>query len=549
MLREGSDGKPLRSPYLENFVVSCGLPERQVRILKLMVLAENGRDKAAERAQGELEALLKEGVSEEERRAGPARETAATKFTLEALSEAGALTRSPRTLVTALWPRVTVTSLSSMTLEALAEWSRPERLGLRPFSAPMPEDLPLVRDAIRLAKMAPRRWPVGLRLLRASVWLVPEPGWAEGVEEEVRAFQQEVLDLAARCRPIKGRSRVHHVHLQVTPMSAVLAESAGVLEGGSLRILHDAATKEEEGAVPPSMLDPGQASASLSTFAFDDYRPYLRAWFERKQALRAPGRDPYTQGMLAQRVPCNSSLISKLLSGEGKLPEHHVAGMVKALRLSAPEAEDFSLLVRLTHATEPLARAMLLRDRLALPGFREGRPALAAAMAAFSSPTHLALFELARHPDFRPDPDWIADVLTTGDRAACAAALDDLSRLGALVPDASGVPRPATAHFSLSSDTRRELMLALHLSLLDHADAMVAQAPELTRRADQCIVLPVGAMEELTELVRALHRRVDTLLQAARDAFPNGPWTVRLFTLQLFPTSDPLPPNPASEPP
>lgn len=386
MLREGPGGKPLRSPYLENFAVACDLPERQVRILKLMVLAEHGKGKAAERAQVELEALLKEGVPEE-RRAGPARETAATKFTLEALSEAGALTRSPRTLVTALWPRVTVTSLSSMTLEALAEWSRPERLGLRPFSAPTPEDLPLVRDAIRLAKMAPRRWPVGLRLLRASVWLVPEPGWEEGMEEEVSAFQREVLDLAARCRPIKGRSRVLHLHLQVTPMSAVLAESAGILEGGSLQIRAGAATKEEEGAVTPSMFDPGPASALPSTFAFDDYRVFLRAWFQRKQALRPPGRDPYTQGMLAKRVPCNSSLISKLLSGDGKLPEHHVAGMVKALRLSAAEAEDFPLLVRLTHATEPLARAMLLRDRLALPGFREGRPALAAALTAFSSPT------------------------------------------------------------------------------------------------------------------------------------------------------------------
>lgn len=140
-------------------------------------------------------------------------------------------------------------------------------------------------------------------------------------------------------------------------------------------------------------------------------------------------------------------------------------------------------------------------------------------------------------------------MLTTGDRAASAAALDDLSRLGALVSDASGVLRPATTHISVASDTRRELMLALNLSLLDHADAMVAQVPELTRRADQCIVLPVGAIEELTERVGALHRRISTRLQAAREAHPNGPWSVRLVTLQLFPTSDPLPPNPASEPP
>lgn len=533
--------RPLRTPFLENLAVAFGLPERQVQILRLQVLAEHGRGKARERAQRELEKLLSQRARKV-RRIGPRNETPATQLTLEALSEAGALTRNPRALAVALWPRATVTGLGRMTLGALSEWARPERLGVRPFSTPGTEELGFLQDVLRRGKMALKAWPQGLRLMLASVWLVPEEGWEWGLAEETEAFWKELRAWAVERRARTARCRVQHIHLQATPLSANLTGSAGISEGGVLRIVAETATKEEEGASSSSMLDPGPSNALPSTFAFDDYREFLRVWFQRKQAMMPPGRS-YTQGMLAKVVRCNQSQISKLVvkGSKDKLPEHHVESMAKALKLPGAEAEDFVLLVRYTHATDPVTRALILRDRMALPGFREGRPVVGEAMAIFSSPVHVALFELARHPDFKADPDWIAGVLTTGDPSACALALRDLVSLGALVSDAAGVPRPASPHIYLEAERRRELLHAHHISLLEHAAQMIAVSPACTRHADLALLIPNDAVDELAEKVRGFHRRVEDRLQVAGAADSAGPRALRLVTLQVFPGTETLP--------
>lgn len=410
----------------------------------------------------------------------------------------------------------------------------------------------MVQDILRRAATALERWPLGQSMLRFSLGLLPAAAWEEGLGDELAALQREIEAWAAeaRARAAGEEIVVQHVYLQATPLSAMLPSSSGILEGGDLRLFSPVGKSEQEGATPLPMIDPGPPDALPKTFAFDDCRLYLSSWLERRKALVPEGLPAYTLSTLLRASRCSYSLYWRLQAGQmDHLLERHVQGLIKGLRLKDEQARDFPLLVACTFAQDPLARAKILRERLAIPGFRESRPAQAAVLAAFSSLVHLAVFELARHPDFRGDAAWIAERLTIGDRDRAEAALSDLIRIDALVPDHAGTPRPATAYFWVEAGQRSELFHALHLSMLEHARAMVVKQPERARSGAASFVLPVSALDAMAERFRAFHSRLEGRLQAALASRPVAPCELRLVTLQLIPGCEPLSFHLASESP
>lgn len=522
--------RALGSPYLESLILALGLSEAQTATLTLLVAAAHGRPTARAAAEQALETAR--------RAADPAPEAPLTPeaapqhlLTLEALSLLRVADASPRTLAGLVWPPTTVDAISRLTLAGLSR-----RLGappgLRPLGPTTEADGLALRDSLQRSRLALSGWPLGRRLLRSSIGLTEE-GWERAVIEEVSAFQQELASWAARLdRPRRTPCMVMHLGLQLTPLSQALPAEASVDTRSGLRLSAVVQTGEEA----HSPFEPAPPEELPSTFAFDDYRAYLSAWFARKRALSPPSRPPFTMGTLAQRTGCSPSLISGLLSRARHLPEDHLPGLVRGLRLGELEARDLPLLWRYTKIRRPLERAALLRERMALPGFKEARPLRAAAMQAVSDPLHLTILELARHPAFEGDPRWIQERLRVpAPLDAIASALTDLQRVGALAPSAGGRLQAAAAQVWLESTTQRDLMAALHVALLDQIDAVAAEAPERVCWTTQALVVPLSAMEELMARVRGLHDRLMTVPPAAEPDARERPWTARLLTIQVHP--------------
>lgn len=541
--------KTMTPSFRARTVERLGLPERQARVLALLVRASKDNPDMADRANARmaLQALRRERVSEAVP-AGPAQETPATLLTLEALQAAGAL-RRPLDVACHLWPAATLSTVREG-MGALQRRADPRPRGFRPLAAPGAPEVPTIQDILWRAKEALDRWPLGQSMLRFAVWPVPDGAWDESVATELLAFQQETEAWAAEARAHAPGEEivVQHVYLQASPLSAILPSSSRILEAGDLRLFSQVHKNEEEGAQPPPMIDRGPPDVLPTTFAFDDCRDFLSVWFERRQALVKDGMPAYTLTRFQRVSGCSRSTLYRLMTGEVvRFSEERMQGFIKALHLDGDQARDFPLLVATTFARDPLTRAKVLRDRLAIPGFLQGRPAQAAVLATFSSLTHLAIFELARHPDFRADAGWITDRLTTGDAKQAGQALSDLTRIGALVPDAAGVPRPAAVSFWLEAEQRSAILYALHLSLLEHTRAMVWRQPERTRWGAASFVLPVSALDEMAERFRAFHTRLINWLQAADVDNNTAPWELRLFTLQLVPGCEPIPYRPAPE--
>lgn len=526
--------RALASPYLENLILAFGLNGSQTRALLLLVQERHGSRPARAEATEALE--VERGQEEAPELPADADDGPLHLLSLEALSLRGVVERGPLELAAILLPPTAAQAVGRLTMQALSRGPEPISPGLRALAPLEPAGVPSLMDTVRRARYALEHVPLGQRLLRFSICLTAAGRWVEPLGAAL-AEAQEALARFASQKPLRGTPcAVFQVCAQVAPLSRALAGEGTIDAGGLLSLGAVVRTGGEEAQDPPGPLAVGPVTELPRTFSYDDYRAYVRAWFDRRREQAAARGKTFTMNQVARRAGFNTGILSHLLSGNRHLPEAHLDGLIRGLRLDGEEARDLPLLWRYTLATSPGERAALLLQRLSLPGFGEARPAAAATMGVLASPAALSVLELARHPSFQADEAWIRERLTV--RASSdelKAHLRDLLAIGALRPDPDRRPRPAAAHLWLESSTHRDLMTALHLANLDHVARIARTEPSLVWRAAQAVVLPLLAQDELVERVRQLHLSLHRALQQAAAENPAEPSEIRLLTLQLVP--------------
>lgn len=528
----------LRSPYLERLAEALALPEPQARLLALKVALAHARGEANKTAaRRALEAFeLEQGRPRLE--AVPGSDGPVLGTILQALSGTR-FWMEAQGLSEAIWPPVTAGDIKRVCVAAQGGGAGafgPVRRDLHP---PGPGEILWAEDVLRCARLALATLPLGLRLLRSSIWLVPDQGWPPALAVHTERFQNETAAWARGLRAARGACQVMGVYLQDTPLTASVAGSGPAWTDGALRAESAPSTRRPEGVSTPSMVETSQTHPV--SFGFDDYRDFLNATLAAKRARVRPGLPAYTNSQLARKLGCRTGTLGNVLTKRRHLPQKYVEALITALHLSPKEAEDFKLAMQYTMSRSPIERGYLVRARMETPAFREARPMGAAAMACLSELVHCCVLELAGHPQFRADPDWLASVLTVPCTSAQAQkALDDLQKVGALAVDAEGNLRPTGDYGWLPGGKNPDLSFAHHRSNLMQAQSALRRSPESTRQAGQVIVLPVSEVPELIERVRTFQAGMDALCaEAQRTAQPES-WSVRLLTVQLFQGSVPL---------
>lgn len=273
------------------------------------------------------------------------------------------------------------------------------------------------------------------------------------------------------------------------------------------------------------------SSALPSPYDYLDHRRFLAEWFRAKKE----SNPRFSHRMFARRAAQkNPSLLLQVIEGRRNLTEATTAAFVQAMGLRAGEAQFFQLLVELDQAHNADARNEVWERICATRRFREARRVDLGAFEYLSNWMFPAVRELARRPDFHPDPHWIAQELQPSvSPAEAARALEVLVALGLLVEE-DGALTVAEASVATPPEVSRLAVVNYHRGMLSLAAESIERFPGSERHLAAITVgvpaalLPVLKAEATAFLERMMH---------LCDAHPDDTDRIVQLNVQLFPLS------------
>ena len=217
----------------------------------------------------------------------------------------------------------------------------------------------------------------------------------------------------------------------------------------------------------------------LSVFDYLDYRAFLRDYYvHTKQA-----RPSFSFRAFSKRAKLSSpNHLKRVMEGDRNLTPSTAEGFAAACGLSGQSAEYFVRLVVFNQAKTAEEKNEAYSK---LTGFREYHQAhrLDQAHAAYHSQWYVpAIRELVASPDFRNDPQWIAQQLLppiTVDEVS--AALKTLLELGLLENDGRGGLRQADSVVATEPETRSVHIGNYHRMMMRQAAQSIDLVPAENR--------------------------------------------------------------------
>ncbi len=265
---------------------------------------------------------------------------------------------------------------------------------------------------------------------------------------------------------------------------------------------------------------------------FLDYRTFLKAWFDAKKAENPR----YSHRAFVRRTGQKSpSLLSDMIAGRRNLTDELIGPFAKALGLDAAARRFLVLLVQLDRADTSEERNTVFRQIAATRRWRDARELEGEAFRYASTWYFPAVRELARRPDFRPDPAWIAGTLMPPITEAQARdAIDTLLELGLLIEDGGSVRQSDSSVVS----PREVAGLAVH-NYHRGMLALAAQGVERFKAGERHFVgVTVCVPSALIGELKVRLGEVAAELLERCDGAEGDPERVYQIGLHLFPLSE-----------
>ncbi len=265
-----------------------------------------------------------------------------------------------------------------------------------------------------------------------------------------------------------------------------------------------------------------------------DFRAFLRDWYEARRR-----RDPTFSRRRFARLAGRSSpgLFADVVEGGRRISPETARAFAQAMRLSRSEASFFEALVELGQAEEESER------RAAWERIRGTRRFRARRRAGHQSFVYLASWwipvvrELAAHPDFDPDPAWIVRRIRPPiTEAQARLAIEALTDLGMLAPDAEGIPRPAAGALATPPEVEGLALRDHHEGLVELAGQALRHLPASERHLlGATVSVPARLLEVLRAELCAFRERVVGLCAGLGEPADH----VVQLQLALFPVTVP----------
>ena len=267
--------------------------------------------------------------------------------------------------------------------------------------------------------------------------------------------------------------------------------------------------------------------SAVDVFRYLDYRRYLADYYLAKKSkgfsYRAFSR---AAGLGAPNY------LKLVILGQRNLTAAMAARFAAACGLSGEAASYFTQLVEFNQARSVEQRNKSYARLVAFSRYRRGHK-LEVAQAAYHSAWYTpAIRELAASPQFRDDPEWLAEVLWPKIRPLEARqALDTLIELGLLERDPHGRLRQHAPVVSTGPETLGLHITNYHAEMMRRATAAMELVPAAHRDVSALTfcVGPAG-LAKLKQRIQEIRRELIELVEAE----PERTQVVQL-NLQLFP--------------
>lgn len=267
-------------------------------------------------------------------------------------------------------------------------------------------------------------------------------------------------------------------------------------------------------------------------FHYDDYRQYLKDWYEFKKAKEA-----YTYRKFSEEAGFRSpNQLQLVFQGKRNITEETLNNYLKILNLKISERKYFSLLVDFNQSKDPGEKKKVLKEIDALRK-RKGFLERAKQDQYITNWYYTAIFEMVHLKDFQEDGEWIAKKLGSLITAAKAnEALKDLLDLKLLERNAEGRLVQTQEYVSTGSETQslaaylyHEQMIKLTLDTLEKGNAEKRNLTALT------FSLREKDYEEIVQEIHKFRSKLIGFLNHRLNQYEDE--RLYQFNLHLFPLS------------
>lgn len=269
-------------------------------------------------------------------------------------------------------------------------------------------------------------------------------------------------------------------------------------------------------------------SLDLPIFAYDDYRRFLKDYYEK-----ARGKDPkFSQRFIASKLGVSSSgWFSDLLNGRANLAGTHLVRLAALLRLKPREADYLEALVLFNQAGSIEERNRHFRK---LSSFKEIKADTVgqAQFEYYSRWYYPAVRELLFLFEFKGDFADLARRLEPPIKTAQAReAVELLEKLEFICKDAQGVWRPRESTLKKDSAFKSLYAANFHKAAMELGMQSLDRFPREERHVSSMILSysAPGFQEALAE-IETLRKKLVTLMQ--EDAHPEKAYQL---SVQFFP--------------
>jgi uncharacterized protein (TIGR02147 family) len=284
---------------------------------------------------------------------------------------------------------------------------------------------------------------------------------------------------------------------------------------------------------------PKPLRTAVDVFRFLDYRAFLASWYEGKQPRLSYRAFSKRAGLGAPNY------LQLVLAGQRNLTRATAEKFALTCGLSEERKDYFLCLVAFNQSRSDAERNRHYAELSAFRRYRQSHR-LELADARYHGHWYLpAIRELVHCPEFREDPQWIANrLLPPITPRQASEAIEALLELGLLARDDSGRLHQRERVVSTGPETAGMHIRNYHSEMM----ARAAQSMELVPREDRDIstlTLSVSGrlMPELKQRLAEFRRELVNLCDAEE-----APDRVVQVNLQLFPLSSAIAGAPPKEP-
>lgn len=283
-------------------------------------------------------------------------------------------------------------------------------------------------------------------------------------------------------------------------------------------------------------------------YEFDDYRPYMRAWFAERR-----GRP--SQATFARRAHCAPALVTDILKGKRNLVRERIPTFARELKIQDLAARYFEAMVLQADGESAAICTEAERRRKAIQIVALTDPNVGLAVELYEDWVRTAVFELAKRSDFQADGAWVVEQLHRPvglERAQ--AAVTWLNDFGLLGEDAEGRLSVVLEQVWTKHDIEHhsELIRAStkqHLAFLDLAQEAIETVHGRQRQYGGLTTLISDARYlRVKDLVKRFQSELQLLISEPEE---NGadPRAVVHVAFQAFPLTKVAPPHNGTGPP